>query len=139
MPPQTGCRSKRTHAKTYPTKTYPDLVKTYPLFWSKRTQSTKTYPTFWSKRTQYIFSWYSIYIFTFWFQKKVIICTMVKTYPAHYFITLNYNILSTLDKQLNKKSWYPSIFFPLVVSIFLLIYFIFWFVLFKLFICLILC
>ena len=50
-----GCRSKRTHAKTYPTKTYPILVKTYPLFWSKRTQSTKTYPTFWSKRTQYIF------------------------------------------------------------------------------------
>ena len=83
----------------------------------KRTQPKRT--QFWSKRTHFfgqnvpsppkrtqpfgqnvpnIFFPDIQYIFLL-FGKKKLICTLVKTYPAHYFITLNYNILSKLDKK----------------------------------------
>ena len=62
----------------------------------KRTQPKRT--QFWSKRTH------------FFGQKRT---QSPKTYPIHYFITLTYNISSTLDKQLHKKSWYPLDFFLL--------------------------
>ena len=100
-----GLWSKRTHAKTYPTKTYPVLVKTYPLFWSKRTQSTKTYPTFWSKRTQYIFSWYSIYIFTFFVEKSDLHIGL--NVPNNYFKVnfwyIVYNLLLGDPKEIPKN------------------------------------